>query len=331
MSIDIQSLLSGDPRTIARAITAIENDRHESSEILKSIFAYTGHAFIIGVTGAPGSGKSSLVDRLARHYFHEEKKTVGIVAVDPTSPYSGGAILGDRIRMQSVALEDGIFIRSMATRGYLGGLSRATQDAVSVLDAARKDVIIVETVGVGQDEIDVIKLAHVNLVLLVPGMGDDIQAIKAGIMEIADVFVINKADRDGVERIEAQLQAMLSISPRPDHWIPPIVRTIATQDEGTSQVAAAIAGYARFARDSRLFEQKKLGRARERLLQLLSEQLVGRVVNEQLQDGRLERFIEEVAARQRDPYSVVEEIISGFCEKTEKHSPISSATSGRES
>ena len=331
MSIDIQSLLSGDPRTIARAITAIENDRHESSEILKSIFAYTGHAFIIGVTGAPGSGKSSLVDRLARHYFHAEKKTVGIVAVDPTSPYSGGAILGDRIRMQSVALEDGIFIRSMATRGYLGGLSRATQDAVSVLDAARKDVIIVETVGVGQDEIDVIKLAHVNLVLLVPGMGDDIQAIKAGIMEIADVFVINKADRDGVERIEAQLHAMLSISPRPDHWIPPIVRTIATQNEGTSQVAAAIAGYARFARDSRLFEQKKLGRARERLLQLLSEQLVGRVVNEQLQDGRLERFIEEVAARQRDPYSVVEEIISGFCEKTEKHSPISSATSGRES
>ncbi len=315
MTIDIGSLLKGEPRSIARAISAIENNHENSSEILKSIFPHTGRAFIVGVTGAPGSGKSTLVDRLARFYCRERNKSVGIVAVDPTSPFSGGAILGDRIRMQNVALEEGIFIRSMATRGYLGGLSRATHDAVTVLDAAKKDIIIVETVGVGQDEIDVVKLAHVNLVLLVPGMGDDIQAIKAGIMEIADLFVINKADREGVEKIEAQLQAILSISPRPDHWTPPIVRTIATTDKGTAAVVSAIESYAQFARDSRLFEQKKRGRARERLLQVLGEQLVGRVINGQLQDGELETYVELVANRQTDPYTIVEEIISDFCRK----------------
>lgn len=314
MSIDLQQLFKGDPRTIARAITQIENDRKGSAALMKSIFPRTGRAFVVGVTGAPGSGKSSLVDRMANFYLHERKKSVGIVAVDPSSPFTGGAILGDRIRMQSVALEDGIFIRSMATRGFLGGLSRATQDAVSVLDAARKEVILVETVGVGQDEIDVIKLAHVNLVLLVPGMGDDIQAIKAGIMEIADVFVINKADREGVEKIETQLQAMLSISSRPDGWQPPIVPTVATRNEGTAAVVRAIEAYAEFAKESRLMEQKKRGNARERLLELLGEQLVGRVLEQELSNGRLDQYVEAVAARQRDPYSVVEEIIGGFCD-----------------
>jgi GTPase len=316
MPVDLNKLLEGDPRAIARAITCIENDRESSARILKAIFPHTGHAFVVGVTGAPGSGKSTLVDRLARFYLNGQKKSVGIVAVDPTSPFTGGAILGDRIRMQNVAMEEGIFIRSMATRGFLGGLSRATHDAISVLDAAHKQIILVETVGVGQDEIDVIKVAHVNLVLLVPGMGDDIQAIKAGIMEIADVFVINKADREGVEKIEAQLQAMLSISPRPDGWGPPLVRTIATRNEGINPLAAAIESYARFAKDSALFIQKRRTHARERLLELLGEQLVGKVVHEHLENGSLDRYVELVASRRSDPYSVVDEIISGFCGET---------------
>ncbi|MGB7621872.1 MAG: methylmalonyl Co-A mutase-associated GTPase MeaB [Terriglobia bacterium] len=316
MPIDIDKLLQSDPRTVARALTCIESDHDSTAVILKSIFPHTGRAFVVGVTGAPGSGKSTLVDRLARHYLTGQKKSVGIVAVDPTSPFTGGAILGDRIRMQSVALDEGIFIRSMATRGFLGGLSRATHDAVSVLDAARKEVILVETVGVGQDEIDVIKLAHVNLVLLVPGMGDDIQAIKAGIMEIADVFVINKADREGVEKIESQLQAMLSISPRPDGWVPPIVRTIATLNEGTVQLATAVESYSKFAKGSPIFLQKRRSHTRERLLELLSEQLVGRVVDEHLENGTFERYVDQVASRQTDPYSVVEEIITGFCGKS---------------
>jgi LAO/AO transport system kinase len=315
MRVDVNNLLKSDPRAIARAITQIENDRNGSAELLKSIYPHTGRAFILGVTGAPGSGKSTLVDRLAKFYLHDQGKSVGIVAVDPTSPFSGGAILGDRIRMQNVSLDEKIFIRSMATRGYLGGLSRATHDAVSVLDAAKKDIILVETVGVGQDEIDVVKLAHVNLVLLVPGMGDDIQAIKAGIMEIADVFVINKSDREGVDKIEAQLQAMLSISPRPDRWMPPLVRTVATKNEGTAQVVSAVDAYVQFARTSHLFEERRKGNARERLLQLLSEQLVARVVEQQMTAADLDRCVNHIASREIDPYSAVEEIIANFCKQ----------------
>jgi LAO/AO transport system kinase len=226
-----EKVLAGETRAVARAITRVENGAAESAELMKAVFPQTGRAIVIGITGAPGAGKSSLVDKLAMHY-RDRGSRIGIIAVDPSSPFSGGAILGDRIRMSTLGLDKNVFIRSMATRGNLGGLSRATVDAVSILDAAGFDKIIVETVGVGQDEVEIVKTADVSAVVLVPGMGDDIQAIKAGIMEIGDVFVINKADREGVIRTEKELQALLSLAHRPDFWHPPIIKTVATENKG---------------------------------------------------------------------------------------------------
>ena len=239
------AIFAGEPRAIGRAITTIENGGEEASALMKAVFPRTGNAEIIGITGAPGAGKSSLVDKLAL-YYKEAGSRVGIVCVDPSSPFSGGAILGDRIRMAELGTHKGIFIRSMATRGNLGGLARATVDAVAILDAAGFDKVIVETVGVGQDEVEIVKTADVSVVVLVPGMGDDIQAIKAGIMEIGDVFVINKADREGVLRTQKELEALLTLAHRPDMWNPPIVRTIATESKGIEDLAAAIATYLEF-------------------------------------------------------------------------------------
>ena len=223
----VEKLFRGEPRAVARAITRVENGAEDAAALMKAVFPQTGRALVIGITGAPGAGKSSLVDKLAMHY-RDLGNRIGIICVDPSSPFSGGAILGDRIRMSTLGLDKNVFIRSMATRGNLGGLSRATVDAVAILDAAGFDKIIVETVGVGQDEVEIVKTADVSVVVLVPGMGDDIQAIKAGIMEIGDVFTINKADREGVIRTEKELQALLSLAHRPDFWNPPIVKTIAT-------------------------------------------------------------------------------------------------------
>ena len=241
----VDRILARDLRAIARAISRIENDAADANQILKALFAHTGKGVTIGITGAPGAGKSSLVDKLAMKY-RSLGKTVGIIAVDPSSPFSGGAILGDRIRMQALANDPGVFIRSMATRGNLGGLARATVDAVAVLDAAGYDRTLVETVGVGQDEVEIVKTADVSVVVLVPGMGDDIQAIKAGIMEIGDIFVINKAERDGVERTERELISLLEMSERSDGWRPTIVRTIATQNKGIAEFAEAIENYTSF-------------------------------------------------------------------------------------
>ena len=305
---EIERILAGEPRAVARAISKVEDHTPDAAALMKEIFPRTGRGLIVGVTGAPGAGKSSLVDRLATLY-RQRGERVGIVCVDPSSPFSGGAILGDRIRMQTLGLDPGVFIRSMATRGHLGGLSRATVDAVAILDAAGYEKIIIETVGVGQDEVEIVKAADVSVVVLVPGMGDVIQAIKAGIMEISDVFVINKADRDGVHRTEKELEAMLSLTMRPDLWQPPIVRTVATENKGIEELAAAIAGYREYQQHAEASLVRRTSIARWRILELLQEELLARVVNRNGAAERLDELALEVADKRRDPYSAVEEII----------------------
>jgi LAO/AO transport system kinase len=275
---------------------------------MKQIFPLTGRGLVIGITGAPGAGKSSLVDKLALLY-RQQGERVGIVAVDPSSPFSGGAILGDRIRMQTLGLDTGVFIRSMATRGNLGGLARSTVDAVSILDAAGYSKIIIETVGVGQDEVEVVKAADVSVVVLVPGMGDDIQAIKAGIMEIGDIFVINKADREGVNSTEKELEALLSLATREDAWHPPIVKTVATEGRGTQELVAAIESYRDFHLRTQSGEGRRRSIARWRILELLRERLVSQTLESELASEMLEHLAGEVASRRRDPYSAVEELM----------------------
>ncbi len=302
---------AGDPRALARAISAIEDRSPDARALLKALFPSSGRARVIGLTGAPGSGKSTLVDQLARHY-RREKKTLGIIAVDPTSPYTGGAILGDRIRMQAHHADSGIYIRSMATRGFLGGLARATADVATVLDASGKDVVLIETVGVGQDEVDIVRLADVTVVILVPGMGDDVQSIKAGIMEIADVFVINKSDREGAERVEREIRAMQTLAPRSDQWTPPVVKTVATEGTGVAELAAAIASFEEFLAQGDRLQQRKTSNWRERLVEMLRESLLERVLRHDLSDGQMARYAAEVAEHKRDPYTLVEEIVAGF-------------------
>jgi LAO/AO transport system kinase len=304
----VDRLASGDKRAIARAISKVEDVSKDASELMKQVFPLTGRGLVIGITGAPGAGKSSLVDKLATHY-RKQGERVGIVAVDPSSPFSGGAILGDRIRMQTLGLDSGVFIRSMATRGNLGGLARTTVDAVSILDAAGYEKIIIETVGVGQDEVEVVKAADVSVVVLVPGMGDDIQAIKAGIMEIGDIFVINKADREGVNTTEKELEALLSLASRDDSWEPPIVKTVATESRGIQELAGAIEKYREFHLQTKSGEGRRRAIARWRILELLRERLVAQTLESGSASETLERLAGEVASRQRDPYSAVEEIM----------------------
>ncbi len=307
----IERVRAGDPRALARAISAVEDHTPEALDLLKRLFPYSGKSLVIGLTGAPGSGKSTLVDQLARQY-RQQQRTVGIIAVDPTSPYSGGAILGDRIRMQSHYADQGIYIRSMATRGYLGGLASTTADVATVLDAAGKDVILIETVGVGQDEVDIVRLADVTIVILVPGMGDDVQTIKAGIMEIADIFVINKSDREGAERVEREIRGLQTLATRGDQWTPPIVKTVAIEGTGVPELVAAIASYTEFLRREDLTAKKKVQNWRERLVEMLRESLLERAMREQMGDGAVARYAAEIAERRRDPYSLVQEIVNNL-------------------
>ena len=304
---EIEKLFDGDTRSIARAITKIENGANDAAEVMKAVFPRTGNALIIGITGSPGAGKSSLVDKLAL-FYRDSGERIGIIAVDPSSPFSGGAILGDRIRMATLGLDKNVFIRSMATRGNLGGLSRTTVDAVAILDAAGFDKIIVETVGVGQDEVEIVKTADVSVVVLVPGMGDDIQAIKAGIMEIGDVFVINKADREGVLRTEKELESLLSLAHRPDFWNPPIIKTVATESKGIEDLAKAIESYNDFQKQGENVE-RRTAIARWRLLELLREKLLADVLGKNGTNEKLDKLALEIAEKRNNPYSAVEEIL----------------------
>jgi LAO/AO transport system kinase len=304
-----EMIRAGDIRAMSRAITAIENHDPQAEDLLQRIFPHTGQSFVIGVTGAPGTGKSTLVDRLATQYRSQGSR-VGIIAVDPTSPYTGGAILGDRIRMQGHASDPGIFIRSMATRGFLGGLARATGDVALILDAAGKQYVLIETVGVGQDEVDIVRLADCTLVLLVPGMGDDVQNMKAGLMEIADIFVLNKSDRPGVERLEAELEAMLQLAPERDGWKPAIVRTVATENKGVDELAGAIAKFHEHSANSPERRERKLEHWRSRLVALAGEAFLRQAVSGADGEAALTRLAREVATRRKDPYAAVRELVA---------------------
>jgi LAO/AO transport system kinase len=306
----IEQVRAGDVRALARAISVVENRTPGWSELLKALFPHSGKARVIGLTGPPGAGKSTLVNQLARLY-RKENRTVGIVAVDPTSPYTGGAVLGDRIRMQDHFSDPGIYIRSMATRGSLGGLARTTADVSTVIDASGRDLVLIETVGVGQDEVDIVRLADVTVVILVPGMGDDVQTIKAGIMEIADIFVINKSDRDGAEMVEREIRALQSLAVRNDGWTPPIVKTVASENVGVQELADAITEYESYLRKENLALKKSVENWQERLVEMLRDAMLEKA-HRQFRDGELTRLASEVAEHKRDPYTLVEGIVESL-------------------
>jgi len=300
--------MGGSLRALARSISLVEEERPEGRAILKAIYPRTGRALVLGITGPPGAGKSSLASRLVAAWRGRGEK-VGIIAVDPSSAFSGGAILGDRIRMQEHALDSGVFIRSMATRGHFGGVSRASRDVVDLMDAAGYGIVLIETVGVGQDEVEVVEIADLVLVVLPPGQGDDIQAIKAGILEIADVFVINKADREGADRLEAELQAMLALSGDAGTAATPIVRTVAISGSGVADLMEAVERHRSRAVAGEARRKREMDRSRDRLLDLLRDELFQRVRSTCLAGGVLEALVEDMASRRLDPYSAAETVL----------------------
>jgi LAO/AO transport system kinase len=307
----VDRIVAGEKRAIARAISAVESSEAAGIALLKRLFLKSGNAYVIGVTGSPGAGKSTLVEKLASEYRDLGRK-VGIVAVDPTSPFSGGAILGDRIRMQSLFGDEGVYIRSMATRGHLGGLAPTAHDVVTVLDAAGCGVVLIETVGVGQDEVEVARHADATVLLLVPGMGDDVQTFKAGVMEIADLFVINKADRPGTDRVEQEVTAMLAMSSQRDGWEPRVLRTVATTGEGVGNLRQALDEFRAYGERGSLRHERQREQWRARILEMLRQRLYEKVLT-RIPNDVLNSHLADLTEHRRDPHSVVEELISRFC------------------
>lgn len=302
-----KELLAGNRLALSKAITAIENEYEEATDIMRQLYPHTGHAYVLGITGPPGAGKSTMTEKVAKAY-RDQGKTVGIIAVDPTSPFTGGAILGDRIRMNSLTLDEGVFIRSMGTRGSLGGLSHKTADAVKALDAFGKDIIIVETVGVGQSEVDIVKAADTTVVVLIPGMGDDIQAIKAGILEIGDLFTVNKSDLDGADKLVKEINMMLDLDSLMTDWRPPISKVVASRGEGIDLLLADVAKHRSYIEGNGELNRRRTQRAKDELLDILSAGIEKRI--KEHTEGRMEGFVESLKKRETDPYSLVSDIMS---------------------
>jgi LAO/AO transport system kinase len=304
-----EQIHQGDTRALARAISLVENNAPQAQDILSACFPHTGHALRIGITGSPGAGKSTLVDQLARAWRKEEK-TIGIVAVDPTSPFTGGAILGDRIRLQDHSSDPGLYVRSMATRGALGGLAQATADAAQLIEASGKDLVLIETVGVGQDEIDIVRLSDITLVVLVPGMGDDVQSLKAGIMEIADIFVINKADREGADRVEKEIRAMQSLSHSVDNWTPSVIKTIATTGAGIAELISAIDARKTWLAAEGRMEAKRQTYWQQRIESMVQQSLLKAARTHGLSSEELAQHAQRITAKTENPYQLVPNLVA---------------------